>query len=58
MIFISFLSLTFALFRIVVRGPWLALVIGSMTLLVFGSLADFFFIHLLFDVSPPPLMIP
>src|SRR6266508_28526 len=43
MIVVSFLSLTPVLLRIIVRGPWLVLVAGSVILLVFGSSTGFSF---------------
>jgi hypothetical protein len=41
---VSFLILTFVLFRIVAPGLWLFLTIGSVILLVFGSLTGYIFL--------------
>lgn len=54
----SFLSLTLALFRIVVGGPWLVLATGSVILLVFGILTGCFFLQLPLAASPPPPSMP
>jgi hypothetical protein len=56
MIVTSFLSLTLALFRIVIRGGWLVLAAGTVILLVFGSLTDCFFLQLPLAASPPLTM--
>jgi hypothetical protein len=46
MTIISFLTLTFAIFRIVARVIWLVLVPGAVTHNVFGCLTDFVFLPL------------
>jgi hypothetical protein len=49
---VSFLTLIFAIFRIVAQVIWLVLALDAVTHIVFGSLTDFVFLPL----RPPVLL--
>jgi hypothetical protein len=55
---VSFLTLIFAIFRIVARVIWLVLAPGAVTPSVFGSLTDFVFLSLRLPVLPILLSLP
>jgi hypothetical protein len=49
---VSFLTLIFAIFRIVAQVIWLVLALDAVTHIVFGSLTDFVFLPLRPPVLP------
>jgi hypothetical protein len=55
---VLFLTLIFAIFRIVSRVIWLVLALVAVTHSVFGSLTGFVFLPLCPSVLPVPLSLP